>query len=114
MAPLTITVTAVLPASTGTGATATAAMPLIPLGALPPSTLLSYRLTGLAKGLTYHATGELRWQANDNAYAMSLSVKAFLLGTRHWRSVGIIGASGLAPTRFSDSWRSERATHFDR
>ena len=95
-------------------ATATAAMPLIPLGALPPSTLLNYRLTGSSKGLGYHATGELRWQANDNAYAMSLSVKAFLLGTRHWRSVGIIGASGLAPTRFSDSWRSERATHFDR
>jgi hypothetical protein len=102
------------PASDAAAATATAAMPLIPLGALPPSTLLSYRLTGLAKGLTYHATGELRWQANESAYAMSLSVRAFLLGSRHWRSVGVINASGLAPTRFSDSWRNERATHFDR
>ena len=102
------------PASDAGAATATAAMPLIPLGALPPSTLLSYRLTGLAKGLTYHATGELRWQANESAYAMSLSVRAFLLGSRHWRSVGVINASGLAPTRFSDSWRNERATHFDR
>ncbi len=94
--------------------TATAAMPLIPLGALPPSTLLNYRLTGSSKGRGYHASGELRWQANESAYAMSLSVRAFLLGSRHWRSVGIIDASGLAPTRFSDSWRSERATHFDR
>lgn len=102
------------PASDADIPTATAAMPLIPLGALPPSTLLSYRLTGVSKGITYHATGELRWQANDSAYAMGLSVKAFLLGARHWRSVGSITASGLAPTRFSDSWRSERATHFDR
>ncbi|PIT80279.1 DUF3108 domain-containing protein [Limnohabitans sp. 15K] len=93
---------------------ATAAMPLIPLGALPPSSLLNYRLTGASKGLTYHATGELRWQFNDTAYATSLSVRAFLLGTRHWRSVGLVNATGLAPTRFSDSWRNERATHFDR
>lgn len=110
--------TQALPAATAashaTAQTATSAMPLIPLGALPPSSLLNYRLTGLAKGLTYHATGELRWQANDSAYAMSLSVKAFLLGSRHWRSVGAVNASGLAPTRFSDSWRSERAAHFDR
>jgi hypothetical protein len=105
---------AATPASHAAAQTATSAMPLIPLGALPPSSLLSYRLTGLAKGLTYHATGELRWQANDSAYAMSLSVKAFLLGSRHWRSVGAVNASGLAPTRFSDSWRSERAAHFDR
>jgi hypothetical protein len=90
------------------------AIPLIPLGALPPSSLLKYRLTGASKGLTYHATGELRWQFNDTAYATSLSVRAFLLGTRHWRSVGIVNASGLAPLRFSDTWRNERATHFDR
>ncbi len=102
------------PASEATAQTTTSAMPLIPLGALPPSSLLNYRLTGLAKGLTYHATGELRWQANDSAYAMNLSVKAFLLGSRHWRSVGAVNASGLAPTRFSDSWRNERAAHFDR
>jgi hypothetical protein len=93
---------------------ATADMPLIPLGALPPSSLMNYRLTGGSKGLTYHATGELRWQFNDTAYATSLSVRAFLLGTRHWRSVGQVNATGLAPTRFSDSWRNERATHFDR
>jgi hypothetical protein len=28
--------------------------------------------------------------------------------------VGVVNATGLAPTRFSDSWRNERATHFDR
>lgn len=102
------------PAREAQAQAATAAIPLIPLGALPPSSLLNYRLTGASKGLTYHATGELRWQFNETAYATSLSVRAFLLGTRHWRSVGVVNATGLAPTRFSDSWRNERATHFDR
>jgi hypothetical protein len=95
-------------------ANATMALPVMALGSLPPSALLSYRLSGQEKGLNYQASGELRWQRNDSAYAMSLSVKAFLLGSRHWRSVGQINATGLAPTRFSDSWRSERAAHFDR
>lgn len=88
-------------------------LPLISLGALPPSRLLSYQLTGMDKGLTYHASGELRWQHNDTAYELDLSVKAFLVGSRHWRSVGRIDAAGLVPRRFSDSWRNERAAHFD-
>jgi hypothetical protein len=97
-------------------ASATLALPELARTSLPPSALLSYRLSGQEKGINYQASGELRWQRNDNAYAyaMSLTVKAFLLGSRHWRSVGQINATGLAPTRFSDSWRSERAAHFDR
>ncbi len=92
----------------------TAAWPLISLGALPPSQLLSYQLNGMDKGFSYHASGELRWQHNDTAYELTLSVRAFLLGRRQWRSVGQIDATGLAPRRFSDSWRNERAAHFDR
>ncbi len=95
-------------------AEATMAMPPLGLAALPASALLSYRLTGQEKGMPYQATGELRWQRNAGAYAMALSVKAFLLGARHWRSQGLITSQGLAPVRFSDSWRSERAAHFDR
>jgi len=94
--------------------TTLATLPLISLGALPPSRVLSYQLTGMDKGLNYHASGELRWQHNDTAYELTLSVRAFLLGSRHWRSVGQIDATGLAPRRFSDSWRNERAAHFDR
>lgn len=93
---------------------ATTTLPLIPLGALPPSSLMSYNMTGMSKGLTYYANGELRWQYNASAYAMSLSVKALFLGTRQWKSVGNLSATGLAPVRFSDHWRSERASHFDR
>lgn len=101
-------------AATPPASTALESLPPIPLGALPPPVLLSYRLTGQEKGLMYYASGELRWQHNEAAYAMSLSVKAFLLGARYWRSQGDITAAGLAPTRFSDSWRNERAAHFDR
>ena len=94
-------------------AAATMDLPNIALAALPPSAALSYRLNGQEKGLNYQASGELRWQHNDSAYAMSLSVKAFLVGSRSWRSQGQITSAGLAPTKFSDSWRSERAAHFD-
>lgn len=102
------------PAAAAPPSTASIALPPIPLGALPPPVLLSYRLTGQDKGLTYHASGELKWQHNETAYDLGLSVKAFLVGTRHWRSQGDITSAGLAPSRFSDSWRNERAAHFDR
>lgn len=91
-----------------------ASWPTMALGAIPPSSLLHYQLTGMDKGFTYHANGELRWQHNPQAYALSLSVKAFLVGSRQWRSKGLIDSSGLAPVKFSDSWRGERASHFDR
>ena len=102
------------PASPERIASATMALPAVALGSLPPSALLSYQLSGQEKGIQYQASGELRWQHNASAYAMSLSVRAFLLGSRHWRSMGQINNTGLSPTRFSDSWRSERAAHFDR
>lgn len=102
------------PVSAAPPETASVSLPPIPLGALPPPVLLSYRLTGQDKGLTYYASGELKWQHNETAYALGLSVKAFLVGTRQWRSQGEITSAGLAPTRFSDSWRNERAAHFDR
>lgn len=94
-------------------ATATMDLPNVALASLPPSTVVSYRLNGQEKGLNYQASGELRWQHNDTAYAMSLSVKAFLVGSRYWRSQGQITSAGLVPAKFSDSWRSERAAHFD-
>ena len=95
-------------------ANANAALPSVSLAALPPSAVLSYRLNGQEKGIQYTASGELRWQHNDTAYDMTLSIKAFSLGTRQWRSLGDITSAGLAPAKFSDSWRSERAAHFDR
>jgi hypothetical protein len=89
--------------------------PPVPLavGALPPSTLLSYKLTGQERGLTYYASGELRWQHNPSQYEASLTIKAFLVGSRVFSSVGNVGSQGLMPARFADKWRGEKATHFD-
>lgn len=83
------------------------------VGALPPSMLLSYKLTGQERGLTYYASGELRWQHNPANYEASLTIKAFLLGARVFSSVGSVGTQGLVPVRFADKWRGEKATHFD-
>jgi hypothetical protein len=89
--------------------------PPVPLavGALPPSTVLHYSLTGQERGLTYYANGELRWQHNPTHYETSLTIKAFLVGSRVFSSTGSVGANGLIPMRYADKWRGERATHFD-
>lgn len=99
--------------ATATGALPGAALQVDPVH-LPPSLALHYDMTGQDRGLTYHATGELRWQRNAERYALSLVVRALLLGSREWRSQGLIGPQGLQPLRFSDKRRTERATHFDR
>lgn len=93
----------------------TASPPWVPLsvGALPPSTLISYKLNGQERGFNYYANGELRWQHNPTDYEAALTVKAFLLGSRVFSSAGRVGTQGLMPTRFADKWRGERATHFD-
>lgn len=84
----------------------------------PDNTQINYRLTGQERGLTYHATGALKWQvkAGDDltkSYEAELRVRAFLVGNRVWRSVGQLSEGGLAPKRYSDSWRGERAAHFE-
>ena len=88
------------------------------VGDFPPNTQINYKLTGQERGLTYHAFGSLKWQTQSNpntpkAYEAELRVKAFLVGSRVWRSVGSLTENGLAPLRYSDSWRGERAAHFE-
>lgn len=81
--------------------------------ALPASARLDYSMTGSAKGLTYHAKGELVWQNSGSSYNARMTVKALFLGARTMSSTGQVGAEGLAPTRFSDKSRSEVAAHFE-
>ena len=88
------------------------------VGNFPDNTQINYKLTGQERGLNYHASGSLKWQAKagtalPKAYEAELRVKAFLVGSRVWRSVGQLSENGLAPTRYSDSWRGERAAHFE-
>ena len=88
------------------------------LGDFPSNVQINYRLTGQERGLSYHASGSLKLQTKagttlPRAYEAELQVKAFLVGRRIWRSVGQLTDKGLAPVRYSDSWRGERAAHFE-
>jgi hypothetical protein len=83
------------------------------VGALPPSAQINYKLTGQERGLTYYASGELRWQHNPTNYEASLTIKAFLVGSRVFSSTGSVGPQGLMPLRHGDKWRGEKATLFD-
>ena len=81
---------------------------------LPPPALLDYALEGMSQGLHYSASSTLQWQFDSQRYELSLTVQAFLLGSRQWRSSGHLGPDGLLPDRFSDKRKSEVAAHFDR
>lgn len=81
--------------------------------ALATSARLDYRMTGSAKGLTYHAQGELLWENAGGSYNARMTVKALFIGSRTMSSTGQISAQGLAPTRFSDKSRTEVAAHFE-
>jgi hypothetical protein len=88
------------------------------LGNFPDNVQINYKLTGQERGLNYYASGSLKWQLKagptlPKAYEAELRVKAFLVGSRVWRSVGTLNDGGLSPTRYSDTARSERAAHFE-
>lgn len=80
----------------------------------PPSAQLKYDVKGLAKGFNYTATGRLDWTNNGPQYEASMTVKALFLGSRGQTSMGGLNDKGLAPERFTDRSRSERAAHFER
>ena len=81
--------------------------------ALPDSTRLKYKMTGNAKGMSWHANAELSWQNRGNSYDARMTVSALFLGSRILASTGHVSAEGLAPTRYSEKSRSEVAAHFE-
>lgn len=81
--------------------------------ALPASTRLDYKMTGSAKGLSYHANAELVWHNTGTGYDARMTVSALFLGARSLSSQGQIGPEGLAPKRFTDKSRNEVAAHFE-
>ena len=80
---------------------------------LPDSARLAYKVTGNAKGLTYHANAELNWRNALSHYDASMTVSALFIGSRTMSSSGQIVGEGLAPTRFADKYKSEVAAHFE-
>ena len=81
---------------------------------VPGSIRLNFDATGKRGRFDYKAMGTLTWLQDGSGYDMKLEMGNWILGKRVLSSTGKLGADGLAPTRFSDKFRSERAAHFDR
>jgi len=96
------------PAAIAIAGTATRAL------TLPGSIRLSFNAVGKRGRLEYKAMGDMTWLHDGDSYDMRMEMGDWLIGKRVLSSTGKLTASGLAPTRFSDRFRSERAAHFDR
>ena len=82
---------------------------------VPGSVRLKFNATGVRAKMNYSAMGEMLWLLrDDNSYEARMEIGAFLIGARVLSSTGRMTADGLAPTRFSDKFRSEQAAHFER
>lgn len=81
--------------------------------ALPASALLEYKATGSSKGMNYYANSQLEWHNMGSTYDARMTVSALFIGSRSLASTGQVSAEGLAPTRFSDKFRTEVAAHFE-
>jgi hypothetical protein len=79
---------------------------------IPGSVRLKYAMTGRSKNMDYSAFAQLDWLQDGQTYEAKMVVSALFLGSRSMSSSGRITADGLAPTRFLDKARSERAAHF--
>lgn len=71
------------------------------------------RYTVQANKFPFSLQGELLWQHDGAQYEARLAYSAFGQ-SRTQTSQGELSAQGLAPTRFSDKFRSEVAAHFNR
>lgn len=80
---------------------------------LPASTILEYKMTSNARGLSWHATAQLNWQNRGDSYEARIDASAWGLGSRSVGSAGQINTEGLAPTRYFEKSRSEVAAHFE-
>jgi len=78
---------------------------------LPASVRLQYQVE--ANKFPFSAKAELIWKQDGTSYDAQLELSAFGL-SRLQTSRGQITGDGLAPTRFSDKYRSEVAAHFNR
>ncbi|MFS2033350.1 DUF3108 domain-containing protein [Polaromonas sp. CT11-55] len=86
---------------------------------LPDSIRLQYKAVGAKDGKSYYGNSELSWQNKGTEYAAVLEVHAsfpasLFVKPRILTSEGQLTETGLAPQRFADKSRSERAAHFQR
>ncbi len=81
---------------------------------VPGSIRLNFDAVGRRGRFDYRAMGSLVWLQDGSSYDMKLEMGDWIIGKRVLSSTGKLGMEGLAPTRFSDKFRTERAAHFDR
>ncbi|PIY29464.1 MAG: hypothetical protein CO105_12560 [Comamonadaceae bacterium CG_4_9_14_3_um_filter_60_33] len=79
--------------------------------ALPPATKLIYRVD--SNKFPFRMRAELLWQHQEPGYQARLRFSAFGL-TRMQTSLGKFDAFGLAPERFTNTFRNEEVASFDR
>jgi outer membrane biosynthesis protein TonB len=86
----------------------------LPPAVVPPSVQLKYAVKALSKGSTYHGSGRLDWSHDGQQYQARLTAKVLFFNVFGQTSEGRLSDKGLAPDRFTDNRRSERAAHFER
>lgn len=100
------------PAEPPVAAATAATAPSAPI-TIPGSVKLLYNVEGQVKKMAYQARSELQWLHDGKNYDLRFEVSLFMLGSRVQTSRGTLTERGLAPLRFSDKSRTERAAHFD-
>ena len=102
------------PGTAGSGAAAGQAEPPAPMR-IPGSVQLAFAVTGqMGTAPMQGVFGRLTWQQDGHQYDAQLSLNFLFKTIRSQHSTGVIGASGIEPTRFSDTRRNEVAAHFMR
>ena len=80
---------------------------------LPPATTLHYQVTGTRRGQAITGASTLTWSPDGAGYRAAWTLDSPQLGRRGQTSEGTLQAGGLAPERYGERQRSERAAHFD-
>lgn len=82
---------------------------------IPGSVTLDFEATGQSGAAPQRGVfGELVWLQDGSRYDGRLTLKAVFFTLLNWHSTGRIGPSGLEPERYSESRKSEVASHFVR
>jgi outer membrane biosynthesis protein TonB len=82
---------------------------------IPGSVTLDFEATGQVGASPQRGVfGELVWLQDGSRYDGRLTLKAVFFTLLNWHSTGRIGPSGLEPERYSESRKSEVASHFVR
>ena len=80
---------------------------------VPGPATLGYRVSGSARGIPFDADAQLIWRPGAGRYTAEWTVRLPLVGARTQRSEGALTPAGLAPERYAEQARGERAAHFD-